>query len=63
MRVFTFAEPHPTGGDSVITITEDKIVEWMKINYPELLDFPEPPSDEDLISEFCALHWAWEIKP
>lgn len=59
-RMFKFVEPHPTGGRSEITISEEKIVECMKKNYPKMSEGIFV-SDEDLIADFCTIHWAQEI--
>ena len=57
MRTFEFVEPHYTGGESVITITEDKLIEFMHTK-----DYLNGVSDEELIRQFCIEHWAIEIK-
>ena len=53
MKVYCFAEPHITGGDALVEITEQQIRTWMKKAYPMT-------KEEHQIEEFCALHWAWE---
>jgi len=53
MKVYRFAEPHVTGGDALVEITEEQIRNWMKTTYPMV-------EEEHQIEEFCVLHWAWE---
>jgi len=50
--IYQFCEPHPTGGNALIEITEEQIRAWMRKAYPNV-------KDEDQIEEFCTLHWAW----
>ncbi len=56
MRVFKFIEPHITGGHAEIVISDRQIIEYMK-KIPKYVDY----SPEDMIDEFIAIHWAWEI--
>ena len=59
MKKYQFVEPHITGGDAVVTITEDKVVQYMRSMYPSSLsDLP----DKELIDDFCIIHWAEEIE-
>lgn len=53
MKVYCFAEPHITGGDALVEITEKQIRTWMKKTYPMI-------EKAHQIEEFCVLHWAWE---
>lgn len=57
-KVYQFVEPHPTGGSAVVTITGDQILEYMKKAYPEK---SKELSDEQLIQDFCSVHWASEV--
>jgi len=59
MKKYQFVEPHITGGDAVITITEDKIIEFMRKSYPEHANL----SDVDLLDSFIVTNWAWEVFP
>lgn len=57
-RVFRFAEPHYTGGVSITTITEEQILKHQKAR-PEYKG--RAFTDGDLLLDFVALHWAWEV--
>lgn len=57
MKTYQFVEPHHTGGDALITITDEKILTHMKREYPD-----SPFSDEGLIDNFVITNWAWEKK-
>jgi hypothetical protein len=60
-KIFTFMEPHPTGGDCKVTITESKIIDYMKKiqeQNPKMKD----ATDEMLLDEFCINHWCYEEK-
>jgi hypothetical protein len=59
MKWYGFYEPHPTGGDSFVTISEAAIVSHMRECYP---DSYVSSSVEDIVLDFCALHWAFEIE-
>jgi hypothetical protein len=50
-----FHEPHPTGGDCVVKISEEKAIEYQKSirNYE---------SDEDALDDFIAIHFAYYVK-
>ena len=65
-RIFTFPEPHPTGGDCTVRITESKIVKYMKDSgIKEKIQKKHPDmdvTDEILIEDFCTVHWAHEEK-
>ena len=52
---YTFAEPHEMGGTSIVTISDKQIIEVMKLLHKEL-------TDEQLIKEFCTVHWATKVK-
>jgi hypothetical protein len=60
-RVFTFVEPHLTGGDCVVTITEEQIMKHMikmRDKNPKMKDV----SDDDLLDYFLVNHWCVEKK-
>jgi len=65
-RVFKFYEPHPTGGDCTVEITESKIVKHMKDSgIKEKIQKKHPDmdvTDKILIEDFCTVHWASEKK-
>lgn len=62
-RKFTFCEPHITGGNAVITVSEDQILKYMKeYQYQKYLDKGIDPTDNDLIDDFCIVHWCIEEK-
>ena len=53
MKTYLFYEPHGTGGNALVEITEKQIRDWMNLTYPDV-------KQEHQIEEFCILHWAWE---
>lgn len=53
---YTFAEPHEMGGTSIVTISDTQIVEFMKLVHKDNL------TNDQLIEEFCAVHWATKVK-
>ena len=64
-RVFVFVEPHPTGGDCTIRITESQILKYMNKEIKQKIQKKHPDmdvTDELLIEEFCVVHWASEEK-
>lgn len=64
-KMYTFQEPHPTGGDCVVTISTSQIVAYMtKIGAKTKIQKKHPNlnvSDEILIQDFCTVHWASEV--
>ena len=56
MKSYSFAEPHPTGGLAVVTITEEEIVAYMR-KMPRYANW----HSTDLVDEFTGIHWASEI--
>ena len=58
MKWYGFFEPHQTGGSSFVTIDENSIISHMKEVYPD--DYTSL-NNEDIILDFCAVHWAFEI--
>ena len=60
-RVYTFVEPHFTGGDSLVTITESKILKYMKSRCEKEPKFKKL-SDFELIDYFLVNHWCVELK-
>jgi hypothetical protein len=56
-KVYLFCEPHVTGGNSLVSITDRQIIDYMKrLNDPRYNNI----SDEDIILDFISVHWAWE---
>lgn len=53
MSAYVFDEPHYTGGNARIEITEDQIKEHMKAEFPHI-----PAKDQ--VQEFCTIHGAWK---
>jgi len=53
MKVYVFMEPHYTGGDATVEITEEKIRAYMNKNHPIVLE-------KHQIEEFCAHYFAWK---
>ena len=51
-----FYEPHHTGGDAKIVITSKKAIEYQKKQRTYT-------SDEEALSHFIDIHWAFEEKP
>jgi len=65
-KIYSFQEPHPTGGNCTITISSSQIVkfltekgckEMIQKKYPKL-----DVTDELLIEDFCTVYWAKEVK-
>ena len=61
-KTFVFIEPHLTGGDSTVTITKSKIIEYMHKRQKEPGCRFKDATDEQLLDEFCVIHWCWEQK-
>jgi len=60
-RVYTFVEPHFTGGDSVVTITESKILKYMYSRFDKEPKFKKL-GDDILLDYFLVSHWCHEEK-
>ena len=50
--IFQFSEPHECGGDSLVSISAQKAVEWQR-------KVREYPSDEAALDDFIVIHWAY----
>jgi len=61
MKTYVFVEPHFTGGDSVVTITEEKILKHMHERQLKEEKF-QGVSDERLLDYFIVNHWCTEKK-
>ena len=47
-----FVEPHPTGGDATVTLTEEQAIAWQRrIRYYA--------SDADALNDFMVVNWAY----
>lgn len=55
--IYTFEQPHPTGGYSVVFITSNQILRHMK----QSRDIPPTLSDEEIIREFVDIYWATKV--
>ena len=55
-QVFIFVEPHHTGGDCTVRITEEQILKYMHKLQKEDDKFKDV-SDSDLIDYFIINHW------
>jgi hypothetical protein len=60
-RVYKFVEPHFTGGDAVITITESKILKYMKSRFEKEPKFKKL-TDFELLDYFLVNHWCIEVE-
>lgn len=64
-KMYTFQEPHSTGGDCVVTISSSQIVKYMiNIGMKTRIQKKHPNlnvTDEILIEDFCTVHWASEV--
>lgn len=58
---YTFYEPHDTGGQAEVTITEQQILQFMKETRGILPNYKDA-TDEQLIYEFVVVHWCVEVK-
>lgn len=57
-RIFVYEDPAPGGGNMRVFMKESEVIEYMKE-----MGYSRPPTDDQLIDEFCIVHWAWEHKP
>jgi len=60
-RVYKFGEPHYTGGDCVVTITEEQILKYQRKRQETNIKMKDAPV-EDLIDDFLITHWCHEVK-
>jgi len=58
-KIYSFVEPHITGGYCKVTITTTQI-----LNFMHGIQRKEPryagATDTELINEFCTIHWCKE---
>ena len=55
-RIYVFVEPHFTGGESTIEISESKIMKFMAEHYSNVPLMYR-------LETFITIHWAWEKNP
>jgi hypothetical protein len=60
MRWFHYNEPGEDGLNRVVKISEQQILTQMKSYHKEYQT--RNISDQEIILDFCALHWAFEIE-
>ena len=60
-RIFTFIEPHLTGGDCTVRIAENQIMKYMHTRQENEERF-KTVSDEHLLDYFLTSHWCKEEK-
>lgn len=62
--IWQFDEPHISGGNSRVTLTQTQAIEWMRGYYARGFPPGNAPkmTDEELLNKFAALHWAKPIK-
>jgi len=55
MKTYIFEEPHPTGGNATVEITEEEIIAFCRKDplYKDL-------SDTECVYNFVIINWAWE---
>ena len=53
-RIIEFDEPHQSGGNCRVTLTEDQAVEWWRKAHPGKF-----ATREDAIDDFLVIHGAW----
>lgn len=58
MRTFEFVEPYEDGTPAYVRMTEAEVISW----YRKGRSYPPEVSDEQIIDEFCVVHWAYEVK-
>lgn len=51
-EIWSYDEPHPSGGNIHITMTKRQAIDWMRSTYKA------PGTDEEFFQEFIAVHWA-----
>ena len=56
IKMYEFVEPHITGGDSLIVISEYNIIKYMKEHVAP--QHTQVLSDKELAENFCAIFWA-----
>lgn len=60
-KFYRFNEPHFTGGNATVDITEKQILEFMKKWQKNNLKAKDA-TDQELIDEFCINYGAWKEK-
>jgi len=54
-KLLRFNDPHITGGDAVVTITQKKAVDFVHTMYPEMDEFAA-------LDFFIVNHYAWYVE-
>jgi len=58
---YIFNEPHPTGGDAAVRISRENAIKWMRNSKnKKFLAVIDSLSEEEIIDEFCTIHYAWK---
>ena len=60
-KIYQFTEPHITGGDCVVTITEKQILKYQHDRIRNNIKAINAP-DKDLIDDFIIMNWCTEVK-
>jgi len=65
-ELYQFNEQHLTGGDSLVTLTRRQAIEFTREAVKRISDeegyrHPADLSDEAMLGEFIAVHWAWKV--
>jgi hypothetical protein len=59
MKFYQYSEPGEDGEERVVRISEQQIIARMR-NYHEHYATKDV-SDEEIVLDFCALHWAFQV--
>lgn len=57
-ELWTFYEPHASGGDCKITLTRRQAIEWTRSTRPNQYA-SELVSDDEVFEDFQVIHWAY----
>ena len=52
-----FVQPHPSGGNCLVSMTEEQAIKWMQDSHAERMY-----SREDALADFITIHWATKKK-
>ena len=58
-RILVFEEPHDSGGDCRVTMTEAQAIEWSRKILEKIHPNKGPFSDKNCLDEFIVIHYAW----
>ena len=56
-KLWAFDEPHDTGGNSHVTITEKQIIEFM--NTQGIVRKGRSLTDKEIVDEFVVVNWCY----